>query len=230
MNELHESINDLLQRRKEIEEELMGKFGKKLTVMFTDMKGSTEIYELDGDIEGRAIIKEHNDILIPIIKDHGGRVVKTIGDAIMAGFSESTQAVIAAVQMQEALQKYNASQEKKIRIRIGLHTGAAIEEPDDIYGDVVNTAARVEGLAYSNQILISESTYQDIGTIGGISFHDHGSYQLKGRGPLSIHETLWYVDQKPIKPKGQMTKRDEKELLAKLGHEYHKKLDNQLKK
>jgi Adenylate cyclase, family 3 (some proteins contain HAMP domain) len=231
MGESTDSVEDYIRKRKKNDKKFMETHVKKLTIMFTDIVGSSEYYRLNGDIKGRTIIEIHNEIVYPIIKDHDGRVVKLTGDGIMACFTESSQGVNAAIQIQEAMQKHDEPQESiKIRVRIGLHTGNAIEEPNDIYGGVVISTSRVTDLAHGNQILISESIYHDIGIINDISFYEHGSYQLKGCEPLSIHEILWYAGQRPIKPKGQITKRDEKELLDELERRYQEELDNQLKK
>ena len=80
------SIEQILRERKELEKELQSEYTRDVTLMFTDIKGSTSFFERRGDIEGRSMIQEHNDILFPIIKDHKGTVVKTIGDAVMASF------------------------------------------------------------------------------------------------------------------------------------------------
>lgn len=155
------SIESLLKARDEIDKEIKKKFRKEITVMFTDIVGSTSFFEQKGDIEGRAMVQKHNEILFPKIKANGGHVIKTIGDAIMAAFDQPIKGVLAAMAMQEVLTEHNHGiiEDEQIHIRIGIHSGMGISEPTDVYGDVVNVAARVESLANGDEILITKSVY-----------------------------------------------------------------------
>ncbi|MEJ2665364.1 MAG: adenylate/guanylate cyclase domain-containing protein, partial [Spirochaetia bacterium] len=108
------------------------------------------------------------DILFPLIGEHGGRVIKTIGDSIMASFDNPLQGVNCAVKMQQALSAYNKSkpEDEKIKVRMGLHFGEAVVDEKDLFGDVVNTSARVEARADAYEILISSSLKQQIDNAG----------------------------------------------------------------
>jgi adenylate cyclase len=78
---------------------------KTVVFMFTDIKGSTAFYENRGDIEGLAMVNRHNGLLFPLITENRGKVVKTVGDAIMASFDQGSDAIRAAIAMQQALRK-----------------------------------------------------------------------------------------------------------------------------
>ena len=91
-----DKLEELLETRKLAEQELE-KMRTAVTILFTDIKGSTSYFERKGDVEGLAMVQHHNTLLFPCIERHGGRIVKTIGDAIMACFDDPVGAVKAAV-------------------------------------------------------------------------------------------------------------------------------------
>src|SRR4030042_5598336 len=93
---------------------------QKITVVFTAIAASSLFFKTYGNLAGRRMLEEHNKMLIPIIKEHSGLVVKTVGDSIMAYFLNPTEAVKSAIKMQKRLAQFNSSQEEdhKIRIRI----------------------------------------------------------------------------------------------------------------
>jgi class 3 adenylate cyclase len=140
------------------------KFRRAITVMFTDIKGSTEYFEHFGDIAGLAMVHECNDLLRSAIEHHGGRVIKTIGDAVMAAFDDCNESIRAAIAMQRRLREKNANRKKEdeMQVRIGLHYGTGIVKSDDVFGDVVNVASRVESIAQAGQIIISDSLREQI--------------------------------------------------------------------
>jgi len=133
----------------------------QVTVLFSDIVGITPFFDVYGDIAGRKRIRAHNELLFPVITSLRGRVIKTIGDAIMAVFPDAGDGVAAAIAMQRALTERNAlqaSERDRLFVRIGLHTGEAIVERHDVFGDTVNVAARVSAKADGEQILVSEPT------------------------------------------------------------------------
>src|SRR5438445_321768 len=117
-------LQELLQARAQAEQELE-KLRTPMTILFSDIKGSTSYAEKKGDVEYMAMINRHNSILFPVIAAEGGRVVKTIGDAILAQFDDRAAAVKAAAGMQRALAKDRQGREEseQIHIRIGVHHG-----------------------------------------------------------------------------------------------------------
>ena len=132
---------------------------KDITVLFTDIERSTEFWDQHGDTAGRLMLDLHNKLMFPVIRHFRGTVTKTIGDSIMASFRKPEDAVRAAVGMQQMLNKRKQEDEDlNIKIRIGIHTGQAIVEKGDIFGDVVNVASRIEKMGKGDQILVSSAT------------------------------------------------------------------------
>lgn len=189
--ELHHSVETILKERMRLEDErkkldqmIKDQYTKDISVMFTDLKGSTAFFETHGDIEGRAHIETHNRVLFPIIEKHSGKIIKTIGDAIMAMFEDPQKAVLAAMEMQNTLASHNKTIDQKykeIHIRIGLNFGPGVVEEKDVFGDVVNVAARVESKCDPGQILISDSLYQAVRHNEDILCRFFGEVDVKGK-------------------------------------------------
>src|SRR5215472_1389858 len=123
-------------------------FRRSIAVLFTDIQGSTAYYEKFGDLSGLAMVHQCNSLLERVVSKYGGRVVKNIGDAIMATFDKCEACVRTAVEMQQQLKGLNASkkEEDHTRVRIGAHYGLGIVKSDDVFGDVVNVASRIQSL------------------------------------------------------------------------------------
>ncbi|MCW9047102.1 MAG: adenylate/guanylate cyclase domain-containing protein [Gammaproteobacteria bacterium] len=139
--------------------EAIKKSRKQITILFSDIEHSTRHWERRGDVDARMLLDRHNRLLFPVIRKFKGKIIKTLGDAIMASFNKPENAVKAGIAIQQRL---SAERDKdkyfSLRTRIGIHTGKGIVEYDDIFGDVVNVAAKVESSAEANQILITHST------------------------------------------------------------------------
>ncbi|MEI6126893.1 MAG: CHAT domain-containing protein, partial [Pseudomonadota bacterium] len=189
------SMEKLLREREKLDARLKDKFSQQVTVMFTDIKGSTTFFETYGDIEGRLMVQKHNEMLFPVITDHKGRVIKTIGDAIMAAFEEPAEAVRAAIDMQQSLCEYNRQKKEKkeqIHIRIGINTGEGLVEKNDIYGDVVNVAARVESLTLPDEILVSGPVYDVVRKTDDIICRYANQTKVKGKEePIEVYRVVW---------------------------------------
>lgn len=129
---------------------------REVTILFTDIEDSTRYWGNRGDIKGRLMVDRHNRILLPLIRQFRGKVIKTIGDSVLAMFNQHEDALSAAIAIQQALQQTrDEDRQFGIHVRIGLHSGEAIVEDNDVYGDVVNVAARIESEADGDEILIS---------------------------------------------------------------------------
>lgn len=168
-------------------------FRRSVAVLFTDIQGSTAYYEKFGDLSGLAMVHQCNSLLERVVSKHGGRVVKKIGDAIMATFDNCEECVRTAVEMQKELQGLNASkkEEDHTRVRIGAHYGLGIVKSDDVFGDVVNVASRVQSLALPEQILISDSLFEEVVRCG-FDTALLGRFQLKGKAEeREIYEVRW---------------------------------------
>ena len=181
-----------------------------LTIMFTDIQGFTRLTEERGDAFSNQVRQNHDALLVPIIeRDGSGRVIKHIGDAVMAVFAEPSTAVARALEIQEALRLYNGSHPDlpPLLVRIGLHMGQVTVEDKmslDVFGRHVNRASRVEGLAEGGHIFLTYSVFDSAkGHLeGGTgSFVSHGRYQVKGIDePLEIFEAYRQGAVKPSAP------------------------------
>src|ERR1700761_3344579 len=121
------------------------------------------------------------DSVTPAISEHGGRLVKNTGDGFLAEFPSAVQAVRAAVQFQTRIKELTIgdAEDRRIALRVGVNIGDVIVEPHDIFGDGVNIAARLEGIAEPGGICISSSTYDQVRGKVGIEFADLGEQNLK---------------------------------------------------
>ena len=132
-----------------------------LTFLFTDLRGSTELYERVGDLAAFDLVSAHFRILNEIVAAEAGAVVKTSGDAVMATFATPDRGVAAALRMPEAMRSLNDShRDNKLLLKIGIHEGpclaVVLNDRQDYFGRTVNIAARVQGLADSRLILATE--------------------------------------------------------------------------
>ena len=137
-----------------------------LTFLFTDLKGSTELYERVGDLVAYDLVRQHFRVLHEIVASEAGAVVKTIGDAVMATFPTPDRALAAALRMREAMQQINAERgSEDLLLKIGIHEGPCLavtfNDRQDYFGQTVNMAARVQGLATSRSIFATGSIVGD---------------------------------------------------------------------
>ena len=140
-----------------------------LTFLFTDLKGSTVLYERVGDLAAFDIVRAHFHVLHEIVGAEHGAVVKTIGDAVMATFHSPDQAVAAALKMRKAMQKLNAERgSEDLQLKIGIHEGpclaVVLNDRQDFFGSTVNIASRVQGLATSRAIWATGPVVQNAQT------------------------------------------------------------------
>jgi class 3 adenylate cyclase len=133
-----------------------------LTFVFTDLRGSTELYERVGDLAAFDLVKAHFQVLNDIVAAEGGAVVKTIGDAVMATFPTPDRALTAALKMRDAMRKFNEERQREdLLLKIGMHEGPCIavtlNERQDYFGQTVNIASRVQGLANEREIFATSA-------------------------------------------------------------------------
>ncbi len=141
---------------------------KDIALLFTDLKGSTALYDRIGDLNAFALVQQHFDRLQDVTVRHNGAIIKTIGDAVMAAFLKPADAVLAALDMRSEIASFNKRQpDKALILKIGVHTGAAIavtlNERLDYFGQTVNIAARVQDLADADEIFVSQDVYDATG-------------------------------------------------------------------
>ncbi len=137
-----------------------------LTFLFTDLKGSTALYERVGDLVAFDLVRQHFRVLNEIVAAEAGAVVKTIGDAVMATFPTPDRALAAALRMREEMARFNAErQNEDLLLKIGIHEGpclaVTLNNSQDYFGQTVNLAARVQSLASSRAILVTQPVVDD---------------------------------------------------------------------
>ena len=137
-----------------------------LTFLFSDLKGSTELYDRVGDLVAFDLVKEHFRVLNEIIASERGAVVKTIGDAVMATFATPDRAIAAAIRMRDAMTDLGEQRhEKDLLLKMGIHEGpclaVSLDDRQDYFGQTVNIAARVQALAASRSILVTEPVVEN---------------------------------------------------------------------
>jgi len=142
-----------------------------LTFLFTDLKGSTELYERVGDLVAYDLVREHFRVLNEIVASEAGAVVKTIGDAVMATFPTPDHAVSAALRMREAMRSLNEQRGREdLLLKIGIHEGpclaVVLNERQDYFGQTVNIASRVQNLAGSRSIYATGSVVENPEALG----------------------------------------------------------------
>lgn len=188
-----DKLRELIGAAEEVPEQDLEKMRTPVTVLFSDIKGSTAYFEKYGDVQGVAMVQRHNDLLFPVIEAAGGRVVKTIGDAIMAVFEDPESGIQGAIGMQRALETDRIMQPAtgQIHIKVGLHSGLGLAKDNDVYGDVVNVASRVQNHAEPDQILVTEELLEAARS-SGIQYAKMGREYMRGRiEPIEIYALAW---------------------------------------
>ena len=138
-----------------------------LTFLFTDLKGSTALYERVGDLVAYDLVRQHFHVLYDVVAAEAGAVVKTIGDAVMATFPTPDRALAAALRMREEMTRINAERgNEDLLLKIGIHEGpclaVTLNNSQDYFGQTVNMAARVQGLASTRAIIVTKPIVEDI--------------------------------------------------------------------
>lgn len=164
------------------------------TVMFSDMVGITPYFEKYGEATGIRRIQLHNKLLGPVVEEHRGKVIKFIGDAIMASFATADDAVAAAIQMQYKLAAHNHTvtrPDDKIFVRIGLHSEPTAISSSNAFSDTISVAARASALAGSEQVLLSAVTRGAISAYRELT-RLFGHTEVKGKpARYELFELLW---------------------------------------
>jgi len=164
-----------------------------VTLLFTDIEGSTALNERLGDRRWIELLRMHNSIVREQVSANGGFEVKSQGDGFMLAFSSATRAVSCAIAIQRALSAHaEKNPDDSVRVRIGMHTGEAIVEEGDFYGRHVNFAARVGAAANGGEILVSALLKELTGSSGEFTFGPGREVQLKGlAGSHHVHPVVW---------------------------------------
>jgi adenylate cyclase len=154
---------------------------KERAILFADVSGSTALYELLGDKPAAKAIDACLGSLREVVARRDGQVVKTIGDELMVVFNNPEAACEAAREMQHVMVALSPIAGAKLAIRIGFHYGLVLEDKGDFWGDGVNTAARLAGLAKAGQILTTGATANALPGMQRSNLRDLDAITVKGK-------------------------------------------------
>lgn len=172
---------------------------RKLAILFADVAGSTKLYETLGDAEALATIGAALDVMKAVCDDHGGRIVKTIGDETMAVFPLPANAAYAAIAMQTQISAMRTSKGMPLAIHAGFHYGPVIDDNADVFGDAVNVAARLTSLAKAGQTLISKETVEVLSPALRARTRDQDAHTLRGKQEdVHAFELIWQESEEEL--------------------------------
>jgi adenylate cyclase len=170
----------------------LGPADPSFAVLFADVSGSTRLYEQLGDTEAHRRVNQCLELARTCADGYGGRLVKTIGDEAMLVFPTAEQAGTAAKEIQQRMADLAATAKVRLAFRIGFHYGPAIERDADVFGDSVNTAARLVALAKGGQIILSSSTAELLSPTLRSELREVDVVTVKGKErDIGIVELVW---------------------------------------
>ncbi|MFY9586838.1 MAG: BREX system ATP-binding domain-containing protein, partial [Actinomycetota bacterium] len=164
-----------------------------VTVLFSDVEGSTDLRTREGDDVAQGVMRTHEKLLRDQLVKHGGVEVVFMGDGFMVAFASARKAIECAIAIQRCFDEHNAAgAEHPIRVRIGLNSGEVLRESGTLYGTAVNAAARISAKANGGQIFVSQITKDLTAGVRDLTFVDRGMYSLKGfPTEWRVHEVAW---------------------------------------
>lgn len=151
-----------------------------VTLLFTDMEASTAIASDLGEEAAQVVRRRHFALVREQVERYRGREVKTMGDGFMVAFTSTRRAVQCAVEIQRAVERERERNAATPRVRVGINAGEVVQDEEDLFGLMVNAAARIQARAAGGQVLVSESVKMLLGPASGIEFIDVGEHELKG--------------------------------------------------
>jgi adenylate cyclase len=160
---------------------LIPRRGGRLAFMFTDLEGFTAHAALAGDGAALRLLRRHDAVVLPSIRAHDGRIVKRLGDGLMAVFGSPRAALCAAVQMQVVA----ARRRPAVRLRIGIHAGRVRWREGDLVGHDLNVASRVTGRARGGRIVVSDVLRAEADGVR-VRFRRTRPLAIAGREPLAL--------------------------------------------
>jgi adenylate cyclase len=172
----------------------------ELAVVFADVVGSTHIYEVMGDQRARAMVATCIDIMRAATEQHGGTVIKTMGDEVMSTFVTADDALNAAAQMQRDIRLTDGNGSLQVRgqpvaLRIGCHFGPVVLENRDVFGATVHTANRLTSQAKGGQIVTTATTCEHLSADWRAAVRQIDIALLKGQGvEIGLYEALWQTE------------------------------------
>jgi len=164
----------------------------RVTIVFSDLEGYTELTDRFGDVRTQAVLRAHNELLREQVATYGGTEVKSQGDGFMLAFAEVPTAVVCALAIRDAVAAHDFGTDVgSLHVRIGMHCGMVIREGDDFYGRTVIVAARVANEAEGDEVLVTDAVAESAGT-DAVVFEQPREVALKGLpGPHRVHRARW---------------------------------------
>ncbi len=170
----------------------MAPTSRNLVVLFADISGSTKLYDLLGNVDALATIDRCLAIVKRVCEDFDGRVVKTIGDEVLAVFPAADAAAQAAIEIQLRVSKQRTTRDTPVAMHIGFHTGPTIEEEGDVFGDAVNVAARLTSVATGGQIFTSAQTAAELSPALRARTRDQDAHTVRGKDQdIGMFQLTW---------------------------------------
>ncbi|MDA0306904.1 MAG: adenylate/guanylate cyclase domain-containing protein, partial [Proteobacteria bacterium] len=163
-----------------------------ITVLFTDIAGSTAMTQTMGDEGAQLVVRAHNRVVREALSNNAGKEIKHTGDGIMASFNKTSDGVDAAIEMQRETAKHNQEHpDLPLHLKIGLNAGEPISEDNDLFGTVVQLSARIVDKASADQIFVS-SIIRGICSGKNYKFTNQGGFEMKGFGEeVVLYEVIW---------------------------------------
>ena len=198
-------VDELLRLIASAEDKIANQHTTQSVVMITDMKSFSRMTEEEGSFVTAKAVQRHRDLLLPLIEARGGRGKSTGGDGLIASFGSADDAVCAAIDMQTALEHYNAAhpREREILVRVGVADGEVVLDKGGrpFIGAALNLAARVMSLGDGGQVLVTRDIASKTKSQGVIT-SSHGEFELKNIArPVEVVEVLWHDGQVPCDPR-----------------------------
>ncbi len=170
----------------------MEKAPRNLAVLFADISGSAKLYETLGDAEALATVERCLAIIQQACVDSGGRVIKTIGDEVMAVFPAADGAARASTDMQSRISAQRTSRGAPLAIHVGFNFGPVLEEGNDVFGDAVTIAARLSTLARGGQVFTSAPTVAELAPALRARTRSQQAHTVKGKQKdIDLFELVW---------------------------------------
>jgi adenylate cyclase len=170
----------------------------RMTVVFADLLGSTGLFEANGNVRAARTVTRLTDWMSDIFHSHRGRVVKTLGDGVLAVFPDNRNAVDSVLDIQRRHQRHFDGKNKELAmpIRIGMATGDVEIVAGDCFGDAVNVAARLSDMSGGHQIWAASYVLENVPEMSGSRFRPLGPITIRGRAePCQVTQIDWKVDE-----------------------------------
>ncbi len=176
-------------------------------ILAADVVGFSRLIEASEAMTLAALKDRRRNVLVPLVAQHHGRVVKVMGDGVLVEFASAVNAVACAAELQQRMEASNAglAQDRRITLRIGVNLGDLVVEGGDLYGDGVNVAARLQAIAGPGQICVSGSVYDQVKRKLAMEFEDLGVQQMKNIAePVSVYRVIPGMVGAPGEAKGML--------------------------